>query len=153
MSEEEFWKKISLKDDLLDYEDYLSKYPNGEYYAEAKKKIKIIRFKKNKKPREEVIPKTINNETADWQSVLQHNTAEMYRKYLVKYPQGQYKNLAYDRIELFEAGETPEVAENKPVVQERKSLTVRRKKVMTTTFFVMALAIAAIVAEYFLDLF
>jgi len=153
MSEEEFWKKVLLKGEISDYKAYLSQYPNGNYYAEAKKKIKIISFKKNKAPRKKVAPKTINNEQADWQSVLIHNTAEMYRKYLVKYPQGEYKNLAYDRIEMFEAGEIPEVSENKPVVQAGTSLAIRRKKVMRNTFYVMVLAIAAIVAEYFLDLF
>lgn len=153
MSEEEFWKLILLRGEISDYEDYLSHYPNGKYYGDAKKKIKIISFKKNKTPRKKVAPKTINNEQGDWQSVLMHNTAEMYRKYLVKYPQGEFKNIAYDRIEMFEAGEIPKVSENKPVVQTGTGLAISRKKVIRNTFYVMALAIAAIVAEYFLDLF
>ena len=46
MSEEEFWKEISLKDSESGYQNYLSRYPNGKYCSEAQKKIKIISFKK-----------------------------------------------------------------------------------------------------------
>ncbi len=83
------WQKTREANSAEAYEQFLKKYPTGEFTAQAQSRLKEL------------------SDVRDWQKARDADTPEAYQAYLNEYPDGQSAAEARNRIENFTMAQTP----------------------------------------------
>jgi len=93
------WQKARETNTADAYEQFLKKYPSGEFTAQAQARFKEL------------------NEERDWQKARDADTADAYQAFVKQYPEGKWTEEARIRIENFTLAQTPTsgAASNGPV--------------------------------------
>ncbi len=86
----EFWRATGSSGLAPDLRAYLSRYPEGIYAREARRKLEP--FEEEERRRAQA------TERADWDQATATDSASAYRAYLAKYPQGSFRDAANARI-------------------------------------------------------
>lgn len=89
-----FWRETGASGREEDLRRYLERYPDGIFAEDARSEIRAI--EEIRRPRISAV------EQATWQQVEQIGTADAYREYLRRYPNGAYASAAREEIERFE---------------------------------------------------
>lgn len=104
-----YWESIKNSTNPDDFRAYLNKYPNGEFVDLARNKISSLEAAAKDKTERERADRERQEaednrkaETAYWDSIKNSTDQENFRAYLRKYPQGQFADLAKDRIQQLE---------------------------------------------------
>ncbi len=109
-----FWNSVKDSNEPELYEDYLKKYPNGQFESVARTKLEILNRKAKAKPGRNprgggppdldlgnlamVNPK-MAAEVADWNALHDTKNPQAYRDFLAKYPTGLFASLAKLKID------------------------------------------------------
>lgn len=83
------WQKTRESNTAEAYEQFLKKYPSGEFTAQAQARLKDL------------------SDVRDWQKARDADTPEAYQAYLNQYPDGQSATEARNRLENFSMAQTP----------------------------------------------
>jgi cell division protein FtsN len=83
------WQKAREANTADAYEQFLKKYPSGEFTAQAQARAKEL------------------NEERDWQKARDADTAEAYQAFVKQYPEGKWTEEARIRVENFTLAQTP----------------------------------------------
>jgi cell division protein FtsN len=83
------WQKARETNTAEAYEQFLKKYPSGEFTAQAQARVKEL------------------YEERDWQKARDADTPEAYQAFLRQYPEGKWTEEARIRLENFTLGQTP----------------------------------------------
>lgn len=107
-----YWDTIKNSTSAEDFKAYLERYPNGQFAELAKNRI--ARLPSVSKPAE---PSTLPasggaTELAFWDAIKNSTSAEDYRAYLEKYPNGEFAGLAKRRLAPLEAAEKEKAKAN-----------------------------------------
>ncbi len=95
-AENQAWKIANHKDKVSSYEEYLNKYPSGNFAEKASRLIKKIEKKKDFIRKKEALRKEEEQkELASWNLANSKDTFLSYDIYLKKYPNGKYSKQAY----------------------------------------------------------
>jgi hypothetical protein len=83
------WDKARTANDIESYEQFVKKYPGGDFTAQAQARIKEL------------------EEERDWQKARDADTPDAYQAFLKQYPEGKWTEEARIRIENFSLAQTP----------------------------------------------
>src|SRR5271169_3229710 len=83
------WEKAVGANTAESYEQFLKKYPSGEFTAQAQARLKEL------------------NEEHDWQKARDTDTLEGYQAFLKQYPEGKWTEEARIRVENFTLASAP----------------------------------------------
>src|SRR5277367_5186870 len=83
------WEKTRESNTTDAYEQFLKKYPSGEFTAQAQARVKEL------------------YEERDWQKARDADTPEAYQAFLKQYPEGKWTEEARIRLENFTLAQTP----------------------------------------------
>ena len=83
------WEKTRAANNTDSYEQFLKKYPNGEFTAQAQARVKEL------------------YEERDWQKARDTDTQEAYQAFLKQYPEGKWTEEARIRVENFTLAQAP----------------------------------------------
>jgi cell division protein FtsN len=83
------WQKARETNTADAYEQFLKRYPSGEFTAQAQARFKDL------------------NEERDWQKARDADTADAYQAFVKQYPEGKWTEEARIRIENFTLAQTP----------------------------------------------
>jgi len=83
------WEKTRAANTTDSYEQFLKKYPNGEFAAQAQARVKEL------------------YEEHDWQKARDADTQEAYQAFLKQYPEGKWTEEARIRVENFTLAQAP----------------------------------------------
>src|SRR3984893_14679016 len=83
------WEKTRAANTTDSYEQFLKKYPSGEFTAQAQARVKEL------------------YEERDWQKARDTDTQEAYQAFLKQYPEGKWTEEARIRVENFTLAQTP----------------------------------------------
>jgi cell division protein FtsN len=83
------WEKTRAANTTDSYEQFLKKYPSGEFTAQAQARVKEL------------------YEERDWQKARDADTQEAYQAFLKQYPEGKWTEEARIRVENFSLAQTP----------------------------------------------
>ena len=83
------WQKTRETNTADAYEQFLKKYPSGEFTAQAEARAKEL------------------TEERDWQKARDADTAEAYQAFLKQYPEGKWTEEARIRVENFTLAQAP----------------------------------------------
>jgi cell division protein FtsN len=83
------WEKTRAANNTDSYEQFLKKYPNGEFTAQAQARVKEL------------------YEERDWQKARDADTQEAYQAFLKQYPEGKWTEEARIRVENFTLAQAP----------------------------------------------
>jgi cell division septation protein DedD len=83
------WEKSRAANTTDAYEQFLKKYPSGEFSKQAQARVKEL------------------YEERDWQKARDTDTQEAYQAFLKQYPEGKWTEEARIRIENFNLAQTP----------------------------------------------
>ncbi len=83
------WQKAREANTADAYEQFLKKYPSGEFTAQAQARVKEV------------------YEERDWQKARDADTPEAYQAFVKQYPEGKWTEEARIRIENFTLAQTP----------------------------------------------
>jgi cell division protein FtsN len=83
------WQKTRETNTAEAYEQYLKKYPSGEFTAQAQARVKEL------------------YEERDWQKARDADTPEAYQAFLKQYPEGKWTEEARIRVENFTLAQAP----------------------------------------------
>jgi cell division septation protein DedD len=83
------WEKTRAANTTDSYEQFIRKYPNGEFTAQAKGRVKEL------------------YEERDWQKARDTDTQEAYQAFLKQYPEGKWTEEARIRVENFTLAQAP----------------------------------------------
>jgi hypothetical protein len=86
------WEKTRAANTTDSYEQFLKKYPNGEFTAQARARVKEL------------------YEERDWQKARDADTQEAYQAFLKQYPEGKWTEEARIRVENFTLAQAPPTA-------------------------------------------
>ena len=101
-----YWDSIKNSTNADDFTAYLAKYPEGQFAALAKNRIKSLEgVAKAAEPVPSTSRDTGATEIAFWDSVKNSTSASDYRAYLEKYPNGEFTALAKSRLAPLENAE------------------------------------------------
>jgi len=109
-----YWETIKNSNNSDDFKAYLEKYPSGQFVTLAKNRIESLRAPA--KPAEPTPSSSISSaaELAFWDSIKNSTNIEDFNAYLRKYPNGDFAELAKNRIKSLESAvrqkETEEIA-------------------------------------------
>ncbi len=100
-----YWETIKNSQNADDYKAYLEKYPAGQFTSLAKNRITSLQ--PESKPTERSSPgiSGAQTELTFWDSVKNSTSADDYRAYLRKYPNGEFADLAKSRLKPLEAAQ------------------------------------------------
>lgn len=84
------WEKTRASNTTDAYEQFLKKYPSGEFTAQAQARVKDL------------------YEERDWQKARDTDTQEAYQAFLKQYPEGKWTEEARIRVENFTLAQTPQ---------------------------------------------
>src|SRR5450631_4745844 len=83
------WQKTREGNTAEAYEQFLKKYPSGEFAAQAQARVKEL------------------YEERDWQKARDADTPEAYQAFLKQYPEGKWTEEARIRVEKFTLAQAP----------------------------------------------
>jgi cell division septation protein DedD len=83
------WQKTRESNSVEAYEQFLKKYPSGEFTAQAQARLKDL------------------EEERDWQKARDADTLDAYQAFLKQYPDGKNTEEARIRVENFTLAQTP----------------------------------------------
>src|ERR1700733_4949713 len=83
------WEKTRAANTTDSYEQFLKKYPSGEFAAQAQARVKDL------------------YEERDWQKARDVDTPEAYQAFLKQYPEGKWTEEARIRVENFNLAQAP----------------------------------------------
>src|SRR6202142_2664673 len=83
------WEKTRASNTTDSYEQFLKKYPSGEFTAQAQARVKDL------------------YEERDWQKARDTDTQEAYQAFLKQYPEGKWAEEARIRVENFTLAQAP----------------------------------------------
>lgn len=83
------WEKTRAANTTDSYEQFLKKYPNGEFTAQAQARVKEL------------------YEEREWQKARDTDTQEAYQAFLKQYPEGKWTEEARIRVENFTLAQAP----------------------------------------------
>ncbi len=83
------WQKTRETNTAEAYEQFLKKYPSGEFTAQAEARVKEL------------------YEERDWQKARDADTPEAYQAFVKQYPEGKWTEEARIRIENFTLAQVP----------------------------------------------
>jgi hypothetical protein len=83
------WEKTRAANTTDSYEQFLKKYPSGEFTAQAQARVKEL------------------YEERDWQKARDADTLEAYQAFLKQYPEGKWTEEARIRVENFSLAQAP----------------------------------------------
>jgi cell division protein FtsN len=83
------WEKTRAANNTDSYEQFLKKYPNGEFTAQAQARVKEL------------------YEERDWQKARDADTQDAYQAFLKQYPEGKWTEEARIRVENFTLAQAP----------------------------------------------
>jgi cell division protein FtsN len=83
------WEKTRAANTTDSYEQFLKKYPSGEFTAQAQARVKEL------------------YEERDWQKARDADTQEAYQAFLKQYPEGKWTEEARIRVENFTLAQAP----------------------------------------------
>lgn len=83
------WQKTRESNTAEAYEQFLKKYPSGEFAAQAQARVKEL------------------YEERDWQKARDADTPEAYQAFLKQYPEGKWVEEARIRVENFTLAQAP----------------------------------------------
>ena len=83
------WEKARAANTTESYEQFLKKYPSGEFTAQAQARVKEL------------------YEEHDWQKARDTDTQEAYQAFLKQYPEGKWTEEARIRVENFTLAQAP----------------------------------------------
>jgi cell division protein FtsN len=83
------WEKTRAANTTDAYEQFLKKYPSGEFTAQAKGRVKEL------------------YEERDWQKARDADTQDAYQAFLKQYPEGKWTEEARIRVENFTLAQAP----------------------------------------------
>jgi cell division septation protein DedD len=83
------WQKTRETNSPEAYEQFLKKYPSGEFTAQAQARVKEL------------------YEERDWQKARDADTPDAYQAFLKQYPEGKWTEEARIRLENFTLAQTP----------------------------------------------
>ena len=83
------WEKTRAANTTDSYEQFLKKYPSGEFTAQAQARVKEL------------------YEERDWQKARDADTQEAYQAFLKQYPEGKWTDEARIRVENFTLAQAP----------------------------------------------
>jgi SPOR domain len=83
------WQKARETNTTDAYEQFLKRYPSGEFAAQAQARVKEL------------------YEERDWQKARDADTPEAYQAFLKQYPEGKWTEEARIRVENFTLAQTP----------------------------------------------
>lgn len=83
------WQKTRETNTVDAYEQFLKKYPSGEFTAQAQARVKEM------------------YEERDWQKARDTDTPEAYQAFLKQYPEGKWTEEARIRVENFTLAQAP----------------------------------------------
>jgi len=83
------WEKTRATNTTDAYEQFLKKYPSGEFTAQAQARVKEL------------------YEERDWQKARDADTQEAYQAFLKQYPEGKWTEEARIRVENFTLAQAP----------------------------------------------
>src|SRR5882762_7373736 len=83
------WEKTRAANTTDSYEQFIKKYPNGEFTAQAQARVKEL------------------YEERDWQKARDTDTQEAYQAFLKQYPEGKWTEEARIRVENFTLAQAP----------------------------------------------
>lgn len=83
------WEKTRAANTTDSYEQFLKKYPDGEFAAQARARAKDL------------------YEERDWQKARDTDTQEAYQAFLKQYPEGKWSDEARIRVENFNLAQPP----------------------------------------------
>ena len=92
-----YWRQTGASGREDDLRRYLDRYPDGIFAEEARAEIRAI--EEIRRPRVSAV------EQLTWQQVEQNGSADAYREYLRRYPNGAYAETARDEIARLEEEE------------------------------------------------
>src|SRR6202790_4697601 len=90
------WEKTRAANTTDSYEQFIRKYPNGEFTAQAQARVKEL------------------YEERDWQKARDADTPEAYQAFLKQYPEGKWTEEARIRVENFTLAQAPSGAAATP---------------------------------------
>lgn len=113
-----YWESIKSGQNVEDFKAYLKEYPAGRFAALAKNRIDALEAAA---PAE--IPKATASATelAFWDSVKDSTNSEDLRAYLKKYPQGEFVDLANNRLRALETQAKEKAGPSIPIAPPVKS--------------------------------
>jgi len=83
------WEKTRAANTTESYEQFLKRYPNGEFTAQAQARVKEL------------------YEQREWQKARDTDTQDAYQAFLKQYPEGKWSEEARIRVENFTLAQTP----------------------------------------------
>ena len=83
------WDKARTTNNLESYEQFVKKYPSGDFTAQAQARVKEL------------------EEERDWQKARDADTPDAYQAFLKQYPEGKWTEEARIRIENFSLAQAP----------------------------------------------
>src|SRR5260370_14057957 len=83
------WEKTRAANTTDSYEQFIRKYPSGEFTAQAQARVKEL------------------YEERDWQKARDADTQEAYQAFLKQYPEGKWTEEARIRVENFTLAQAP----------------------------------------------
>jgi cell division septation protein DedD len=83
------WEKTRTANTTDSYEQFIKKYPSGEFTAQAQARVKEL------------------YEERDWQKARDADTQEAYQAFLKQYPEGKWTEEARIRVENFSLAQAP----------------------------------------------
>jgi cell division protein FtsN len=90
------WQKTRESNTADAYEQFLKKYPTGEFTAQAQARVKEL------------------YEERDWQKARDADTPEAYQAFLKQYPEGKWTEEARIRVENFTLAQAPSGSSTTP---------------------------------------
>ncbi|WP_439814700.1 caspase family protein [Zavarzinia sp. CC-PAN008] len=93
-----FWQTIMLSRNAADYQEYLRRYPQGQYVGLAQSRLAGL----NAAPQQTARPPSggdAGGEVVFWQTIMLSRNPADYEEYLRRFPQGQYAGLARSRLD------------------------------------------------------
>jgi len=94
-----YWETVKHSTNADDFKAYLARYPQGQFAELAKNRIATMQAVT--KPAETSAPATVSGgatELAFWDAVKNSTSADDFQAYLKKYPQGEFVDLANNRL-------------------------------------------------------
>jgi len=86
------WEKARTANNIESYEQFVKKYPTGEFTSQAQARVKEL------------------EEERDWQKARDADTPDAYQAFLKQYPEGKWTEEARIRIENFSLAAAPGAA-------------------------------------------
>ena len=86
------WEKARTTNNIESYEQFVKKYPTGEFTSQAQARVKEL------------------EEERDWQKARDADTPDAYQAFLKQYPEGKWTEEARIRIENFSLAAAPGAA-------------------------------------------